>query len=85
MIRQSKEELNKINIISEKKMQERLKIAEKNSIKYNIKEVKETENDNEITHDMNDSELNSLEYENALKYDKRTLFQYYWSLLKKIN
>ena len=83
MIRQSKEELNKINIISEKKMQERLKIVEKNSLKYNIKEVKETENDEEIGHDMNDNELNSLEYEKALKYDKRTLFQYYWSLLKK--
>ena len=40
MIKQSREELNKINIISEKKMQERLKLAEKNSIKYNIKEVK---------------------------------------------
>ena len=83
MIRQSKEELNQINIISEKKMQERLKVAEKNSLKYNIKEVKENETDYEIDPDMNDNELNSLEYEKALKYDKRTLFQYYWSLLKK--
>ena len=32
---------------------------------------------------MNDEELNSLEYEKALIYDKRTFFQYYWSLLKK--
>ena len=35
--------------------------------------------------DMNDEELNSLEYEKALIYDKRTMFQYYWSLLKKDN
>jgi len=32
---------------------------------------------------LNDEELNSLEYAIALKIDKRTYFQYYWSLLKK--
>ena len=32
---------------------------------------------------FNDQELNNLEYTNAIKYDKRTYFQYYWSLLKK--
>ena len=32
---------------------------------------------------LNEQELNSLEYELALKYDKRTYFQYYWSLLKR--
>ena len=32
---------------------------------------------------INDSELNSLEYEDALKYDKRTFWQYYWALLKQ--
>ena len=32
---------------------------------------------------LNDQELNSLEYELALELDKRTYFQYYWSLLKK--
>ena len=32
---------------------------------------------------MNDQEINSLSYEDAIKYDKRTYFQYYWSLLKK--
>ena len=30
----------------------------------------------------NDNELNSLEYSKALKYDKRTYIQYYFSLLK---
>ena len=32
---------------------------------------------------LNDQELNTLEYEIAVIYDKRTYFQYYWSLLKK--
>ena len=30
----------------------------------------------------NDYEINRLEYSDALKYDKRNFFQYYWSLLK---
>ena len=32
---------------------------------------------------LNDEELNSLEYELAIIIDKRTYFQYYFSLLKK--
>ena len=32
---------------------------------------------------LNVQELNSLEYKTAIIYDKRTYFQYYWSLLKK--
>ena len=32
---------------------------------------------------LNDSELNSLEYQKALELDKRTFSQYYFSLLKK--
>ena len=32
---------------------------------------------------LNDEELNSLEYTISLQIDKRTFFQYYWSLLKK--
>jgi hypothetical protein len=31
---------------------------------------------------MNDYEINKLDYSDALKYDKRIFFQYYWSLLK---
>jgi hypothetical protein len=31
---------------------------------------------------MNDYEINKLNYSDALKYDKRIFFQYYWSLLK---
>ena len=32
---------------------------------------------------LNDQELNTLKYILAIKYDKRTYLQYYWSLLKK--
>ena len=32
---------------------------------------------------LNDYELNNLEYKQALAYDKRTYFQYYWSLIKR--
>ena len=34
-------------------------------------------------HFLNDQELNNLEYKKALLQDKRTYFQYYWSLLKR--
>ena len=33
--------------------------------------------------DLNDEELNTLNYEKALKIDNRSLLQYYWSLFKK--
>ena len=33
--------------------------------------------------ELNDQEMNSLEYEDAIMYDKRTYCQYYFSLLKK--
>ena len=33
--------------------------------------------------DLNDEELNNLEYKKAILIDKRTYFQYYYSLLKK--
>ena len=32
---------------------------------------------------LNDEELNTLQYEQAIIHDKRTYLQYYWSLLKK--
>ena len=36
-----------------------------------------------IVKTYNDQELNTMDYKIALKYDKRTFLQYYWSLLKK--
>ena len=46
------------------------------SINYDIK-------NNDFYKNLNDYELNILEYEIALNIDKRTYLQYYWSLLKK--
>ena len=37
----------------------------------------------ENTNKFNDEELNALSYKEALEYDKRTYFQYYWALIKK--
>ena len=46
------------------------------------KSVKIFTEKNEIKN-LNDEELNNLEYEKAIVFDKRTYFQYYFSLLKK--
>ena len=51
--------------------------SEKN-IKINKVQAKE-----ENFKSLNDQQINNLEYDLAIKYDKRTYFQYYWSLLKK--
>ena len=70
------EEYNKKLINNKKDIVEKAKIfnTDKNNKnnfdKYKIK-------------DLNDEELNTLEYEKALLIDKRTFFQYYYSLLKK--
>ena len=39
-------------------------------------------NNNEVLLYFNDYELNSMSYNNSLKYDKRTYFEYYFSLLR---
>jgi len=54
---------------------------ERNKIKTYIKKGKEIQEINDLTK-YNDEELNTLEYELALKYDKRTYWQYYISLLE---
>ena len=59
-------------------------------LKNNKTELKEKDNINNSrnkkikneNNEYNDYELNSLGYEKALKYDKRTLMQYYMSLIK---
>ena len=57
---------------------------------YNLKTDKDIISKQELVNEsfknlnnFNDEELNTLEYEIALVCDKRTYFQYYWSLLKK--
>ena len=54
-------------------------------VKDGIQETKNDKNDKEIVgvNKLNDQEINNLQYEIALKIDKRTYLQYYWSLLKK--
>ena len=50
----------------------------------NLNNNNRNKNKNKLNLDnLNDQELNNLEYEQALKIDKRTYLQYYWSLLKK--
>ena len=50
-----------------------------NIINNNIK----NENQKKTIKTYNDYELNSLDYYEALKFDKRTFFRIYWSLLKR--
>ena len=61
---------NKINIMEKSNLLDSNKNTNIYIEKYKIKE-------------LNDEELNTLEYEKALLIDKRTFFQYYYSLLKK--
>ena len=49
---------------------------------YSKDKLKDIKNDPVYTN-LNDQELNTLEYELAILIDKRKYFQYYWSLLKK--
>ena len=62
-------------------------IQRKNFINKNIKTKNALDNNNiykkyKIILDYNDNELNDLEYEEAIKSDKRSYFQYYLSLLR---
>ena len=72
---------NKLNDIDEYKS----KVMKKQNKKNKIKAIDNNtyDEDKSIYVNMNDQELNTLEYEKALIYDKRSYFQYYWSLLKK--
>ena len=77
--KQNKKSLFKLETITkfQKKPPNKLKInfPNKNTSKTNL-------NKSQIK-DLNDEELNNLEYELAIAIDKRNYFQYYYSLLKK--
>ena len=69
------------NYIKRKKIKKRFitkynENSKKSIEKYNKKDIKESKID------YNEYELNSLKYKEALKYDKRTFCQYYFSILK---
>ena len=51
--------------------------------KDHIKEKEQKINNNKFVPKLNDQEINCLEYNQAIKIDKRTYFQYYFSLLKR--
>ena len=82
---------NSINLLlrkskSSKNIQEKKKkIIFNFSNKSNCKDLNEKSKENKLLakNNYNDEELNSLEYKIAIIVDKRTYFQYYWSLIKK--
>ena len=87
------ENTDKIGIIFGSKNSNSFINAQKNNYIYNIKNnennasngqnslvIQKTLNHNIIK--FNDYEINNLIYKEALKYDKRTYFQFYFSLLK---
>ena len=53
-----------------------------NIFEYEYRIKNEKKSDLEMINNFNDEELNSLNYNNAKKYDKRKYFQYYLSLIK---
>ena len=59
-------------------------VTEKNFIENPKENNGELENiENIKIENLNDQEINDLRYELAVEIDKRTYFEYYWSLLKK--
>ena len=72
------------NIINNNVVIYNMQIHHENSNKSNnsILFLKQKNKDNNIQF-LNDFEMNSLKYKQALKLDKRTYFQYYFSLLKQ--
>ena len=68
--------INNVNL--KRSFKKRKSYKSKTSIKCN-KDIEEKLT--EVRQIYNDRELNSFEYEDALKYDKRSYFQYYSSLL----
>ena len=80
--------LNKKNSIINPKNKKLSRFNNKEKKDKEGKEAKETIYENKIQNlsniqSLNDEELNRLDYGAAVKVDKRTFLQYYWSLLKK--
>ena len=82
---------NKINFLlieqnknSKNKNQKNVKFAGQSTIlSKQSKEVLKLDKNNNANNELNDEELNGLEYEVAIELDKRTYFQYYIALIKK--
>ena len=78
---------NKINIYKKKSVNLESHLKINSSVSPQIKNQEKTKiifNKNDYRYkNLNEQELNSLEYKMAIEIDKRTYCQYYWSLLKK--
>ena len=90
-----KNNIGKISIIKKKSFNKNIKGKNNNAIfykkniknKYEIiekskKKINKNVNNNNIL-EYTDSEMNSLSYKEAIKYDKRNYIQYYFSLIKR--
>jgi len=78
----NKSNKNNKNILSSKSIgSEPIKSSKKNK-DNNLKKGNE-KNLKILIHNLNDQEINSLEYNKAIELDKRTYFEYYCSLLKR--
>ena len=76
---------NIFSLSSDKKNKSKNKIFKTNSVKINASQLRTKKiiiNDEKI---LNEYELNHLNYEKALIYDKRRFFQIYWSIVKHNN
>ena len=86
----SEDSNNNINKVNDPKNKRNMKIIEfndnlsnsKNDLMKQNNKLKITQSFNINNINLNDYELNSLPYEEALKIDKRRYYQYYFSLLK---
>ena len=74
-----------LNLNNKKKKKSRFNNREKNEKDYSEKILDSSisKKNLPLNKNLNDEELNTLFYGQAIIIDKRTLFQYYWSLLKK--
>ena len=80
-------EKNNINIYPKKKANNFLseKVDFKNinqNLKANMEQIRKEENKNLLVLKKNDKELNEMNFKSAFRFDNRTLWEYYFSLIK---
>ena len=80
----SKKNPNKINLISNNNLESKkyLTFLESSKKSIDIDINKNNSSEKSTLTKLSDSEINSLNYKDALELDKRTYMQYYWSLIK---
>ena len=80
----SKKNQNKINLISNNNLESKKYLTFLESSKKSIDiDINKNNSSEKLTlTKLSDSEINSLNYKDALELDKRTYMQYYWSLIK---